>query len=160
MSEREDDVWDVNEGVEGGTASLEGLAVAAAEVLGPAVDNIPPALPDVVTPPPPAKDPQDKASLPATNGFPLNILETPKSRKRRLDRQRAQARRAKAALNGRPSTSDAATTRVLPNEKQKKPRVPDFSANEFIRLWHVMVSEEGKDAMDRLLTGMTRQQVK
>jgi hypothetical protein len=43
--------------------------------------------------------------------------------------------------------------------KDNKPHLPDFSANEFIRLWHIMVSEEGKDALNRLLTGMTRQQV-
>jgi hypothetical protein len=48
----------------------------------------------------------------------------------------------------------------LQTGKERSPaRQPDFSADEFIRLWHVMVSEEGKDALDRLLTGMTRQHV-
>ena len=89
-------------------------------------------------------------------------METPKSRKRRLDRQRAQTRRAKSAANARPSTVGTpgnAAVEPVAKGKDKKSRLHDFSANEFIRLWHVMVSEEGKDALDRLLTGMTRQEV-
>ena len=108
----------------------------------------------MVTPPPSASNPHEPNPLRAAPGLPFTLMETPKSRKRRLDMQRAKARRAKAAVSGPPSTTDVATSKkaVTYEGKPKKPRVPDFAANEFIRLWHVMVSEEGKDALDRLLT--------
>ena len=41
----------------------------------------------------------------------------------------------------------AAPTRVASTgaaAKDKKARAPDFTANEFICIWHVMVSEEGR----------------
>jgi hypothetical protein len=163
----DDDLWGGEVSVDGTAAPSDAHAEPSATMPSPIVDNPPGSLPDVVTPPPPANIPQESRPIEAVNELPFRLLETPKSRKRRLDRERAKGKRAmKSAVNVRPSTvdtpSNVATESVAKGKekgKDKKPRLPDFSANEFIRLWHVMVSEEGKDALDRLLTGMTRQQV-
>jgi hypothetical protein len=178
MSDQEGDFWDGYGGVDGANLSSAAPPLPPAlSMASPEVGLHPPSsLQNVVTPPPPASTPKEPIPLQTAPGLPFTLLETPKTRKRRLDRQRVQAKRAKATMNGQSVSTALAvapvvtpapaithcsneTTEAVTKGKGKKPRQPDFSANEFIRLWHVMVSEEGKDALDRLLTGMTRQQV-
>jgi hypothetical protein len=95
MSEQDEYLW-AGYAVGNGGASSEAPAVTYATMPRQTVGNNPTS-PDGVITPTPATDPKDPFPFPDAPSFPLSILETPKSRKRRLDKQRAKARRAKAS---------------------------------------------------------------